>query len=134
MTVGLYPKPKQYADQGEAVGETLSTYVKGMKQHQIGNAQAWYYPQDKMIVIWECFLDAHMRNVTSLTEDQHMPKLWRGFEQWLVKQFPQAERIVTPFNDPIAKTIEEYQTFLRSLGYEPVAETAFGKTLSFPSS
>ena len=134
MTVGLYPKPKQYADQDEAIGETLSTYVKGMRPHQIGNAQAWYYPQDRMIVIWECFLDAQMRNVTSLTEDQHMPKLWRGFEQWLVKQFPQSELISTPFNDPIARSIEEYQTFLRSLGYEPVAQAAFGKTLSSPSS
>ena len=53
MTVGLYPKPKHYADQGEAIGEALSTYVKGMRQHQIGNSQAWYYPQDKVIVLWE---------------------------------------------------------------------------------
>ena len=41
MTVGMYPKPKQYADQDEAIGEVLSTQVKNMRQHQIGNAQAW---------------------------------------------------------------------------------------------
>ena len=56
-----------------------------------------------------------------------MPKLWSSFEKWLMKQFPEATRMVTPFNDPIAKTIEEYQAFLRSLGYEPVAKAAFGK-------
>lgn len=129
MTVGLYPKPKHYADQGEAVGEVLSTQVKGMRQHQIGNAQAWYYPQDKLIVLWECFLDAHMRNVKSLAEDLYMQKLWRSFEHWLVKQFPEATCIATPFNDPIANSIEEYQSFLRSLDYSPIAKAAFGKTL-----
>ncbi len=129
MTVGLYPEPRHYADQDEGIGEVLSTQVKGMKQHQIGNAQAWYYPQDKVIVLWECFLDTHMRNVQSLTEDFHMPKLWSSFEQWLIKQFPEAKEIVTPFNDPIAKTSEEYQQFLRSLDYQPVAEAAFGKEL-----
>lgn len=130
MTVGMYPKPKHYADQDEAIGEVQSTRVKGMRQHQVGNSQAWYYPSDKIIVVWECFLDAHMRNVKSLTDDIHMPKLWQAFERWLSRQFPQATRIVTPFNDPIAKTIEEYQTFLRSLGYTPITKAAFGKEIS----
>src|SRR3989442_15725713 len=40
MTIGMYPKPKQYADQDEAIGEMLSTQVKSMRQHQIGNGQA----------------------------------------------------------------------------------------------
>jgi transposase len=31
--------------------------------------------------------------------------------------------------DPIAHSPEEYQTFLRSLSYEPVAKAAFGKKL-----
>ena len=129
MTVGMYPKPKHYADQDEAIGEVLSTQAKGMRPQQIGSAQAWYYPHDKLIVLWECFLDARMRNVTSLTEDLYMQTLWSSFEHWLAKQFPEATRIVTPFNDPIANSIEEYQTFLRSLGYEPVAKAAFGKTI-----
>ena len=129
MTVGMYPKPKRYADQDEAIGEVLSTQVKGMRQQQIGSAQAWYYPQDKLIVLWECFLDAHIRNVKSLTEDMYMQKLWRSFEYWLIKQFPEATSIATPFNDPIANSIDEYQTFLRALDYSPIAEAVFGKTI-----
>jgi hypothetical protein len=129
MTVGLYPKPKHYSDQDDSVGEVLSTQVKGMRQNQVGNAQAWYYPQDRVIVLWECFLNAHMRNVKSLIEDLYMPKLWRTFEQWLIKQFPEATHIATPFNDPIAISIEEYQTFLRSLGYQSIAPAAFGKEI-----
>jgi hypothetical protein len=129
MTVGMYPKPKQYADQDEAIGEVLSTQVKGMKQHQVGNSQAWYYPADKTIVLWECFLDAPMRTYPFI-DDPHMMKLWQSFEKWLMREFPEATRIATPFNDPIANSIEEYQTFLRSLGYEPVAQAAFGKKIT----
>jgi hypothetical protein len=64
-----------------------------------------------------------------LVDDPQMQKLWQGFETWLVRQFPQASRIVSPHNDPIADTPEEYQTFLRSLGYEPIAKAAFGKPI-----
>ncbi len=134
MTVGMYPKPKHYADQDDTIGTVLSTQVKGMKQQQIGNAQAWYYPHEKLIVLWECFLDSQVRNIKSLTEDMHMPKLWSSFELWLAKQFPEATRIATPFNDPIANSIEEYQTFLRSLGFSPISKAAFGKTISSTAS
>jgi hypothetical protein len=124
-----YKKPKQYADLGEAIGETLGgPKQEGVRDVQIGNAQAWYYHQDKIIEIWECFLDSMFRT-HPLVRDSHMQKLWQGLEQWLVKQFPQATRIVTPFNDPIAHSIEEYQEFLRSFGYESVAKAAFGKRL-----
>jgi hypothetical protein len=40
-----------------------------------------------------------------------MQNLWRAFEQWLVQQFPQAKTLATPFNDPIAESIEEYPDF-----------------------
>jgi hypothetical protein len=39
------------------------------------------------------------------------------------------EPLATPFNDRIAESIEEYQSFLKSLGYAPFAEAAFGKKL-----
>lgn len=127
MTVGLYKKPKQYADMDEAIGETIGgPKQEGVRDVQIGNAQANFYHQDKTVEIWECFLDSTFRT-HPFVRDPHMKKLWQAFEQWLIEQFPQAQRIVTPFQDPIAQTIEEYQEFLRSLEYEPVAKAAFGK-------
>jgi hypothetical protein len=62
-----------------------------------------------------------------LPEDANMQKLWQSFEHYLLKQFPQASTLATPFNDPIAQSIEEYQAFLKSLGYSAIAEAAFGK-------
>ena len=55
--------------------------------------------------------------------------LWQSFEHYLLKQFPQATTLATPFNDPIADSIDEYQAFLKALGYSPIAETAFGKRI-----
>jgi hypothetical protein len=129
ITVGLYPKPKAYADQAEAIGQTIGQPKhEGFREAQAGNAQAWYYHQDKTIVLWECFFDSRFRR-HPLSEDMNMQKLWKGFEHWLIKQFPQAERLATPFNDPIAESIEEYQAFLKKLGYSPLFEAAFGKQL-----
>jgi hypothetical protein len=128
MNVGMYPKPKQYADQPEAIGEVLKTEVRGMRQHELGNAQAWYYPEEKTIVVWECLFERGFRKHPFST-DMNMQGLWKAFENWLIKQFPKATKIATPFNDPIAESIEEYQTFLKLLGYHPIAEAAFGKKL-----
>jgi hypothetical protein len=127
MTVGLYNKPKHYADQDSAIGKTIGQpKQEGFRQVRVGNAQAWYYHEDKMIVLWECFFDDRFRN-HPLSDDTNMQKLWKGFEHWLIKQFPQAVTLATPFNDPIAQSIEEYQAFLKTLGYSPLTEAAFGK-------
>lgn len=78
--------------------------------------------------MWECFFDGRFSTHPFL-DDTKMLKLWQGFEHWLIKKFPQATTIATPFNDPIAESIDEYQTFLKTLGYSQLAKTAFGKNL-----
>jgi hypothetical protein len=99
---------------------------EGFKEVQVGNAHAWYYHQDKTIVLWECFFNGRFMK-HPLPTDINMQHLWKRFELWLVKKFPNASTLATPFNDPIAQSIEEYQDFLRSLRYSPIAEAAFGK-------
>jgi hypothetical protein len=129
FTVGLYNKPKHYADQDSAIGKTIGQpQHEGFREVRVGNAQAWYYPADHTIILWECFFDDRFRK-HPLSEDTNMQNLWKGFEHWLIKQFPHATTIATPFNDPIADSIEEYQSFLKTLGYSPLAEAAFGKHL-----
>jgi hypothetical protein len=56
-----------------------------------------------------------------------MQQLWQSFESYLLQKFPKAETLATPFNDPIAESIEEYQAFLKTLGYSPLAKAAYGK-------
>jgi hypothetical protein len=129
LRVGLYKNPKHYADQDTAIGKTLGpAQHEGFNEVQIGNAQAWYYHEDRTLVVWECFLDSRFRT-HPLKADKNMRRLWQAFELWLLERFPQATTIATPFNDPIARTTKEYQAFLRSLGYAPIAKAAFGRQL-----
>jgi len=101
---------------------------EGFREAQVGNAQAWYYPADKTIVLWECFFDDRFRKFP-LLEDTNMQMLWQSFEHWLIKQFPRASTLATPLNDPIAESIDEYQAFLQSLGYSSLAKSAYGKKM-----
>ena len=127
ITVGLYNKPKHYADQDSAIGKTIGKpKQEGFREAQVGNAQAWFYHDDKTIVLWECFFEDRFRK-HPLPKDENMQKLWKSFEQYLLKQFPNATTLATPFNDPIINSIDEYQSFLKSLDYSPIAQAAFGK-------
>ena len=57
-----------------------------------------------------------------------MRALWEAVERWGRTQFPEVRSIATPFDDPMFER-EEYQDFLRSLGYtpHPTARAAFWK-------
>jgi hypothetical protein len=129
FTVVPYSNPKKYHDQESSIGEVISSNHQGFREAQVGNAQAWYYHTDKTIVLWECFFEDRFRK-HPLPDDINMQKLWQGFEHWLIRQFPHAQTLATPNNDPIAESIEEYQAFLKKLGYSPLAEAAFGKQIS----
>jgi hypothetical protein len=125
LTVGLYDKPKRYVDQEAAIGETVGARQEGVRDVQIGNAQAWLYHETKTLILWECFLESFVRDAP-LLNDPNMRDLWIKFEDWLLKQFPQTVTIATPFSDPLFPT-KAYQKFLRSLGYEQGDKAAFTK-------
>jgi hypothetical protein len=128
VQVWLYQKPKQYADQESPIGEVTGMNHKGLREVQAGNAQAWYYHQDKIIMLWECFFDSRFRT-HPFAKDTNMRVLWQNFEQWLKNKFPEAVTLATPFNDPIAENIEEYQAFLKVLNYSPLTHGMFGKKI-----
>jgi len=123
LTIGLYPQQRK----DQAIGEMIAAQERKPREVEIGQAQAWYYPQDSTIVLWECFLHEFVRE-KPLLEDANMTALWEGFARFLQGQFPEANRITTPFHDPLFET-EEYHQFLHSLGYEQVAKAAYGKSL-----
>jgi hypothetical protein len=124
LTVGLYSQPRPTG----AIGEVIASREQPrMKEIEIGQVQAWSYP-DGTVTIWECFLEQFVRDRT-LGEDENMRCLWTGCESFLREHFPSVQRIVTPFDEPLFER-EEYQQFLRTLGYRPVAKAAFGKEIA----
>ncbi len=121
ITVGLFPQPTA---QG-AIDQVLASEWEGVRHVDIGNAQAWYYPQDRLIVLWECFLHDHYR-AADPTKDALTRMLWTSFERTLAERFPQAERIVTPHHEPVYDDLL-YRQFLQSLGYSRISKAVFGK-------
>jgi len=54
----------------------------------------------------------------------------QSFEHYLLQKFPKVQTLANPFNDPIAESIDEYQAFLKTLGYSPFVQGAFGKRIN----
>ena len=52
LTVGLFPTPQPSG----AIGAVVSAKETGMRREQIGTAQLWHYPADRVAVIWEAYL------------------------------------------------------------------------------
>ncbi len=113
LTIGVYPQP----DEAGAIGEVIKSQERKHKEVEIGQAQAWYYPQDRTIMLWECLLNPFVQD-KPLFEDPNMRDLWYSFERFLRKNCTGADRIVTPYHDPEYEH-EEYQEFLASLAYTP---------------
>jgi hypothetical protein len=127
IVMSMIVQPKHYADAGLVLGKTTDARVEGFRHEDIGSAQAWYYPQDKVLVLWECFFHEYARDVP-LLKDTNMANLWTGFEQWLLNRYPDAEQIVTPYADPLWN-VKEYQAFLRARGFKKGHPGTFAKLL-----
>jgi hypothetical protein len=130
LTIGLYSHAQQSADQAEAIGEVIGSHERPkMREQDIGDGQAWYYPADRTIVLWECGF-YHPFVEASITNDPNMQGLWSGFEEFLYARFPDAVQIATTYSDPDYPT-DQYQEFLHALGYSPhpTAQAAWSKAL-----
>ena len=50
LTVGMCPKPKEFADIEPAVGKVISSKMGWLREEQIGSGQACQFPKMKRIV------------------------------------------------------------------------------------
>ncbi|HEV2124857.1 MAG TPA: hypothetical protein VGW38_19080, partial [Chloroflexota bacterium] len=124
VTVGLSPAA---SPQG-AIGSVESAFIKGFRPHAIGKVQAWYYPAEKTVVLWECFLDQHYRTGDDPLADATQVTLWRGVEQSLVRRFSHAKRVMTTWEDLYDRP--RWQRFLEVQGYCLVDRAAFIKEVA----
>ena len=62
LTAGLSSIPRPAG----AIGEVTDAAWHGMRHREVGQAQDWYYPADRVLMIWECFLlDQYKETVPS---------------------------------------------------------------------
>jgi hypothetical protein len=98
VRINLHDRPR-----GEVVGETEGTDWEGMRHEVLGNAQAWYYPKDKAVVLW-------------------------GFERVLLERSPDAQRLYATWEDIYDRPI--WRRFLTQQEYQRVDKAAFLKELT----
>ncbi len=124
LTIGTYDVPTPEG----VVGEVLSSQWEGLTHRDIGQAQGWGYPADRVAVLWECYLFDRYRD-RALSQDRTMVTLWAGVERLLLTQLPGLERIVTPSWEDIYE-LPDWQAFLARQGYRCFSERAFLKEVA----
>jgi hypothetical protein len=124
LTVALTPEPESIG----AIGTVAGAEWTGMRHEEIGQAQAWYYPADHLLVLWECFPEARYRTSDDPQKDITLAALWTGFEAWLTGRFPATHQLVTTWEDLYERPL--WQAFLAAQSYTPIAPAAFGKDLA----
>jgi len=125
LSVALTPEPTS-----EELGTVMDSQWEGFRHEEVGAAQVWFYPADRLLVLWEAYLFEPYTQPDP-PQDSALATLWTGFEAQLVDRFPTAERIVTPdWEDPYEG--EQWQAFLRQQGYQPFQSRVFAKALPSP--
>jgi hypothetical protein len=127
LTVRLNDRP----DPTGAIGAMADSDWTGLRHEEIGQAQGWFYPADRLLVLWECFPEARYRASDDPRQDTTLTALWTGFEAWLTGRFPEARRLVTTYEDLYDR--DQWRRFLAEQGYTPVASAALAKDLLTPS-
>jgi hypothetical protein len=120
LTVGL-TRPKADSDE---IGRGIGSDVTNIQERELGNAQAWYYPEEKALVLWECYLFEPFRKDNPL-KDPLLAIVWAGFENALLKALPNITKIYTTY-EPIYDRLV-YKTFLKKMQYRPLEKVAFVK-------
>jgi hypothetical protein len=123
LTVALHPVPPPTGE----VGVVESSSWEGMRHREIGQAQGWYYPEDRTLILWECFLEERFQQGTPQEDPLHTA-VWQAWEQWLVSRSPGVQRIVTTWEDIYERA--DWQRFLASQRYQQIASAAFAKDVA----
>jgi hypothetical protein len=123
FTIGL-TRPKADSDE---IGRVIGSDVTKLKELEIGNAQAWYYPAEKALVLWECYPYEQYAKEDP-RNDPLLATLWQGFEKLLLKELPDTTRIYTEYEPIYANQV--YQTFLAKQGYRAIDKGAFVKEVT----
>jgi hypothetical protein len=104
----------------DTTGKVINSEVEGIDRRVIGQLQAWHYPEDQVIIFWECDVFRSFYQVSPIdpSQDAVLITLWERFEQHLWKTFSNALLMITPAWDPEHEK-EMWKAFLEQRGYKP---------------
>jgi hypothetical protein len=113
LTIGL-TKPKA---ESREIGRVIGSDVTKLQEREIGNAQAWYYPAEKALVLWKCYLFQPYRKEDP-RKDALLATIWQGFEKTLLKELLHTTKIYTLYETYYDRPV--FRTFLAQHGYRPI--------------
>jgi len=125
VTVALSQPNGEQTRFGMEVGRVVGSNVKKLKPLEIGNAQAWYYPEDRVLMLWECYVEARFRRQDDPNQDALHQLVWNGFENVLLKELTETSKIYT-VREPIYDNVL-FAQFLAGQGYKPFEKVSFYK-------
>ena len=94
LTVPLYPAQERIDNE---IGLVADATQVGMKFWELGDGQAWFYPNDQgeqIIVLWELLIHRDLGIQTTMMD------VWRAFERVLWQTYPSATAMVITRTDP----------------------------------
>jgi hypothetical protein len=97
------------------------------RPQRVATAQAWYYPADRTVVLWELLLEPSVRRLADPPEDLLLRSLWRHYETLLLARFPDTERLLTTWEDDYDR--DAWVQFLTALGYHKTGPATFARAL-----
>jgi hypothetical protein len=120
LTMGL-TRPKADSDES---GRVIGSDVTKLQEQEIGNAQAWYYPAENALVLWECYLFEPYAQKDP-RNDPLLATVWQGFKKTLLKELPDTATIYTTYEPIYERPV--FKTFLKKMQYRPIEKAAFVK-------
>jgi hypothetical protein len=123
LTVGLFSVPPPSGE----IGLVEDVRWEGFKHQELGNAQGWYYPENRTLVLWECFLEERYRGGSPWDDTLNLI-VWQAWERFLIEHSPGVDTLVTTWEDIYDREI--WQLFLEGQGYRRVSPASFGKKVA----
>lgn len=101
------------------------------REEWLADGQAWFYPTERALVLWELLLDLRVAGPSDPRENLLLRTLWLRFEHFLRGRFPGADHCLTTWEDTYARA--EWARFLRTIGYRQTAPAVFAKPFRRPT-
>ena len=92
---------------------------------RLADAQAWYYPTDRTLVLWELLLSPQYARQRDPREDLLLRQLWLRYEEFLGERYTGADQFLTTWEDEYDR--DAWAGFLSAAGYRRTAPAVFRK-------
>jgi hypothetical protein len=95
----------------------------------LGKGEAFYFPHDLALYIQDLYIrqaPGRIGGVIPIHKHTNTIRLWKSFEKYLAKTFPEAQHLTTPLQDT---SYGSFTALLRSLGYKKLNYLLFQKQI-----